>query len=246
MNLLAIQQRMHAWLTRPGGNDDTGAHDAPGYGVYQNNYRAQLVRCLETSYPMLCDWLGREAFLQAAIQHIDRHPPHAWTLDAYGADFTATLHERYPHNPDVRELAWIEWSLSESFVAADAQATPVHTLGELDWESARLRPAPSLRQCRVTTNVAALWHAWLAGESLPESEMLPVAGGLITWRTDLVCQLRQLDPVEHAALLLLHDDDRFAGLCAALVEHLGEDAGVRCAGEWLADWLQSGIVQCVT
>src|SRR6202012_4373412 len=111
-----------------------------------------------------------------------------------------------------------------------------NVLGELDWETARLCLTPSLRQCEATTNAAELWHAWLTGECLPESEMLPVAGGLITWRKGFVCQLRQLDAIEHAALLLLHDDDRFVALCAALVEHLGEERGVQRSGELLAGW----------
>jgi hypothetical protein len=43
-------------------------------------------------------------------------------------------------------------------------------------------------------------------------------------------------------LLSLRDDGRFDVLCDALVEHLGEDAGVAKAGELLADWLAAGLV----
>lgn len=246
MSLLAIQQDMRAWLVDARRDAPHPAHAAPaaGYRVYRNNYRVALMRCLETGYPMLRDWMGAEAFQQAAIQHVQQHPPHAWTLDAYGADFACTLQQRHPHNPDLHELAWIEWALAESFVAADAPAVAIDALAGMDWDAARLVAAPSLRQRRATTNAAALWQAWLAGETLPESEMLPVAGGVITWRQDVTCRLRALDAIEHAALMMLHDDDRFASLCAALVEHLGEQAGVQRAGELLAGWLQAGIVHC--
>jgi hypothetical protein len=243
MTLAAVQQRMRERLTRSG-PDDHHATQTPGYRIYRNHYRAQLVHCLETSYPMLSGWLGPDEFLQAAIQYIDDHPPHAWTLDAYGATFQSTLQDRYPHNPDIHELAWIEWSLSESFVAMDAPTSSPGLLGELDWEAVRLRLAPSVRLCRVTTNAMALWHAWHGAAALPESEMLATAGGLIIWREDFMCRLKQIDAIEHAALLLLHDDSRFAGLCAALVEHLGETPGVRRAGELLAGWLHMGIVHC--
>ncbi|WP_266181406.1 DNA-binding domain-containing protein [Dyella humicola] len=244
MNLLSIQQRMRTWVTRSTNGQETDAQKAPGYGVYQNNYRAQLVRCLEASYPMLDYWLGHDEFVQAAIQHVNRHPPKAWTLDAYGADFNATLQERYPHSPDIQEFSWIEWSLAESFVAPDADVPSTRILSELNWDNARLYLTPSLRQIEATTNAAELWHAWLAGECLPESEMLPVVGGLITWRKGFVCQLRQLDAIEHAALRVLHDDNRFVELCSALVDHLGEDSGVRRSGEFLANWVQSGVVHC--
>ncbi|QNK01424.1 DNA-binding domain-containing protein [Dyella telluris] len=242
MSLLAIQEDMRAWLTRGGYDAASESTRSAGYQVYRNNYRSQLVRCLEASYPMLLDRLGAEDFLQAVIQHVDQHPPHAWTLDAYGADFRNTLQVRYPHNPDLHELAWIEWSLAESFVAADTPASPASALAEFDWETAHLHPVPSLRQCVATTNATAQWQAWRAGEASCESEMLPEAAGMITWRHGFTCRVRQIDAVERAALLLLHDDSRFAGLCAALVEHLGEDMGIRRAGEWLVDWLHAGIV----
>lgn len=243
MNLQSIQQRMRVWLTRSGHEAGDDALP-PGYRVYRNNYRTQLVRCLETSYPMLQEWLGHDEFLQAAIQHIDNHPPHAWTLDAYGEDFRSTLRDRYPDNPDLRDIAWIEWSLSESFVASDTPASSACLFGELDWEAAKLYLTPSLRQCEVTTNAVERWHAWQSGEPWPESEMLTEAAGMMTWRQGFTCRLRQVDAVERAALSLLHDDSRFAGLCAALVEHLGEDAGVHRAGEWLVGWLREGIVRC--
>jgi hypothetical protein len=246
MSLLTIQQTMRAWLTKSGPDEEHDEALPAGYRIYRNNYRTQLVRCLEASYPMLRDWLGPEAFLQASIQHIDNHPPHGWTLDAYGADFQSTLQDRYPHNPDLQELAWIEWSLSESFVATDAPVSPTSLLGELDWDNAGLCLAPSLRLHEATTNAVDLWHAWQTEESLPESEMLSVTGAMITWRHGFTCRLRRIDAIEHVALLLLRDDHRFAGLCTALVEHLGEEAGVRRAGEWLADWLPMGIVHCVS
>ena len=246
MNLLSIQQNMRTWLTSSVGYQESDAQKAPGYGVYLNNYRAQLVRCLETSYPMLDYWLGHEEFVQSAIQHINSHPPKAWTLDAYGADFKVTLQDRYPRSPDIQELAWIEWSLAESFVAPDAEVRSAGVLSELDVDTTRLYLTPSLRQCEATTNAVDLWHAWLAGECLPEAEMLPVVGGMITWRKGVVCHIKRLDAVEHAALLLLHDDDRFVGLCAALVEHLGEDVGVQRTGELLADWLRAGVVHSVS
>jgi hypothetical protein len=247
MSLLALQHRMRAWLSEPDAAQIPDTSQGPSFEVYRNNYRVQLLGCLETSYPMLRDWLGTDTFLQAAIHHIDHHPPHAWTLDVYGADFQATLQALHPHNPDAHELAWIEWSLAESFVASDMSAgASLHALNARDWDAMRLQLAPSLRQCRATTNAAALWQAWFGGEPFPEAAMLPAPGGLITWRKDLTCRLKQLDAIEYAALQLLHDDNRFAGMCDALVEHCGEEAGVRRAGELLADWLDARIVRCAS
>jgi hypothetical protein len=201
-----------------------------------------LVGCLQLSFPQLRAWLGHENFMDAAINHIDRHPPHAWTLDAYGIDFEQTLQERFPHNPDIHELAWIEWALSESFVAADAINMSSEALQAVDWDTARLCLHPSLRLRTGTTNAETIWSALQDGAEPPESEMLQTPGALIVWRHEFTSRLKWIDTVEYAALLSLRDDDRFTSLCDALVEHLGEEDGIAMAGKLLADWLSAGIV----
>lgn len=244
MNLLDIQRDMRAWLisSAAGTQERLGAHAATGLTVYQNNYRVQLVGCLQASFPQLRAWLGDELFLKAAIAHIDSHPPHAWTLDAYGVDFGDTLKSMFPDNPDVHELAWIEWSLSESFVAVDAPQISAETWHGIDWDAARLLLSPSLRQRIVSTNANEIWSALDGGIPAPESEMLEAPAGLIVWRKGFTCRIKLIDGVEHAALLSLRDNASFSALCDAMVEHLGEEAGVSKAGAFLADWVAGGVV----
>lgn len=238
MNLIDMQRDLRAWLV----NSTNDGPASVGLTVYQNNYRAQLVGCLQASFPQLQAWLGEELFLKAAITHIDSHPPHAWTLDAYGIDFGVTLKSMFPHNPDVHELAWIEWALSESFVALDSPQVSSETWQGVDWDTARLSLSPSLRQCAVSTNANDIWSALEGGAAAPESEMLEAPGGLIVWRSGFTCRIKAIDSVERAALLSLRDNPRFSALCEALVEHLGEEAGVAKAGAFLADWIAGGVV----
>ncbi|WP_109127335.1 putative DNA-binding domain-containing protein [Dyella sp. C11] len=244
MNLARWQQDFRDWLT-VASNDASHrlVHGSTtGLDIYQNNYRAQLMSVLEASYPQVLARLGAVLFRDAAINHIDRHPPHAWTLDVYGENFEDTLRSLLPHNPDVHELAWVEWSLAQSFVAADADDVSNDDLASVDWETAELQLAPSLHLRRVTTNVEAIWSALYDDTEVPESEMLDASGGLITWRQGTSCRLRQTDATEYAALQSLHEDAHFASLCDVLVEHLGEDAGIARAGELLANWISAGIV----
>ncbi len=244
MTLAELQRDFRDWLTHasPEAVQRLDPRAGMGMTVYQNNYRAQLVGVLEASYPQLHAWLGSTLFLEAAIRHIDSRPPHGWTLDAYGADFEATLRGMLPDNPDVHELAWMEWSLSESFVAPDATTLSGDQLADIDWDLARLQLTPSLRQRAVTTNAVDLWFALQQETDVPESEMLGAPGGVVTWRQGYTCQLKPIDPVEHDALLSLRDDPRFSALCDALVARLGEDAGIARAGELLASWIAAGIV----
>jgi len=239
MNLAQMQREFQSWLVTA--SDDAarrlaGGHMA-GLSVYQNNYRVQLVDCLRVSYPHVQTWLGEDAFLAAAITHIDNHPPHAWTLDAYGDNFGETLALLYPGNPEVHELAWIELALSRAFVAPDAEALTLAALSDVDWESARLHLSPSFAAHVVTTNAADIGSALQQDRTPPESAMLAAPAGVVVWRRQFTVVLEAVDALEHAALLQLQENGNFDALCSMLVEQLGESEGVAKAGALLAGWV---------
>lgn len=244
MTLFELQTELRAWLS--GASDQAAtrlAGDArEGLDIYQNNYRAQLVGCLQESYPQLRSWLGDEAFLYAARAHIDRHPPHAWTLDAYAVDFGDTLLALFPNNPDLHELAWIEAALAGAFVARDAAPVQANALAAIDWDSARLQLTPSLHLAPLTTNAADIWWAMHDGAERPDSHMLAAPAGVMTWRRGYVACLRALNPLEFAALVHARADGNFNSLCDMLVERLGENDGVAKAGSLLAEWIGSELI----
>jgi hypothetical protein len=244
MNLATFQARFREWLVTGDEADAAAFGDGAtaGLNVYQNNYRVQLMGCLEVSYPLLRRFIGDEAFRAASITHIDAHPPRGWTLDHYGADFADTLRSLYPQNPDLDELAWIEWMLGEAFVAADTEPMAPDALADIDWDHARLVLSPSLRVRHATTNADDVWIALRDGEAGVESEMLAGPEGLVIWRRDHVSRLRRADAIETAALLSLAADTGFGSLCETLVGLQGEEAGIQRAGQLLADWLGAGIV----
>jgi hypothetical protein len=247
MMLAELQRDLRSWLISA--SDEAAARFGSGVraglAVYQNNYRAQLVGCLEESFPQVRAWMGEEAFLYAAVSHIDKHPPHAWTLDAYADDFSRTLVELFPRNPDIHELAWIETALASAFVARDAQPLTAADLAAIDWDSARLQLTPSLLSTRATTNAADIWQAMREGKDRPEGQMLAEPRGLIVWRRGFVSCLRAVDALEHEALVQLQANGSFSALCDMLIKRLGEDEGVARAGALLADWIGSELISGV-
>ena len=248
MNLHAMQRDFRRWLTKA---DASAAHRLAGTGrdgldVYQNNYRVQLVGCLETTYPHLRTFIGDAAFHHAAVHHVTRHPPRAWTLDAYGAGFEQTLRALWPDNPDLQELAWLEWALATAFVARDTAPLDPARLAAVDWDRARLRFAPSLQLARLTTNAADIWSALQAGavglDAAPAAALLPEPVGVAVWRRGFVTRLRVLDPPAYDALVLARAQRSLAAPCAMLVERLGANDGVAQAGALLADWIGSELL----
>lgn len=244
MNLAQWQRDFCAWLITASETRANGLAGGAmaGLNVYQNNYRAQLVGCLEQAYPRVRAWLGTTLFHNAVITHIHTHPPQAWTLDTYPRDFGDTLAALFPDNPDLHELAWIENALSLAFVAADAEPLSLHALRAVDWDTARLRLTPSLRTRALTTNADSIWSALWEETSVPVSTLLPKPGGLIVWRRQFTSRLKPVDAVELDALVYLQAHGCFASLCDRLVARLGEESGIVRAGELLAGWLASELI----
>lgn len=243
--LAELQRDFRTWLVTASdaaAGSLGGDKAAAGLAVYQNNYRSQLVGVLETSFPRLRAWIGEAAFLAAAVEHIDSHPPHAWTLDAYPNDFGQTLERLLPDNPDVHELAWLENALAETFVAPDAEPPTPATLAAIDWDRARLRLTPSLLVRDATTNAAEIWSALAEAREPPEGEMLQRPGGLIVWRLGYTSRFRAVEALERDALAKVGADGGFAALCEQLIGQLGEAEGVAKAGELLAGWLGDGLI----
>jgi hypothetical protein len=244
MTLIALQRDMHAWLAR----DDAvaagriGAGAGPGLRVYQNNYRAQLVACLEDSFARTRQWIGEEAFHQAVVAHVERVPPSSWTLDAYPRDFPATLALFYPDDPEVAELGWIECALGEAFVGPDALAVAADGLGATDWDRAVLHFTPTLDLGPLSANVAAIWAALAAGEMPPAVELLPEPGAILVWRQDQVSRFRAIDQIEQQALLAARAGLSFASLCEAIVAMHGQEDGIARAGQLLGQWLADGLI----
>ncbi|SFW75799.1 HvfC/BufC N-terminal domain-containing protein [Luteibacter sp. UNCMF366Tsu5.1] len=245
MNLAELQHRFGDWLTDATGEDDKPSIPSQanaGFAVYCNNYRAQLIGCLEASYPQVARWIGADAFREAAIHHIGIHPPRSWTLDQYGVDFPDTVFALYPRNPDLYELAWIEWALAEAFVSADTTPLTTEALANVDWDAVTLTLTPSLRVHEATTTADDLWFALDTEAEVPEGEMLDQPGGFVIWRKGFRSQLKRVDAADYAALLALRSDGRFAAWCDVLVERLGEHHGIARAGTLLAEWIGAGIV----
>jgi hypothetical protein len=244
MSLLAMQREFRGWLCA---DDETIAQRSrrnamAGLRAYQNNYRAQLVGCLEESFGQTRAWIGGEAFHAAIVTHIDRVPPSSWTLDAYGRDFPATLAALYPDHPEVGELAWIDWALGEAFVGPDSPAIDATAAAHVDWDDAILHFTPTLDYRTSTTNAPALWAALAAGQMPPPAMTLPEAGAVIAWRDHFTARFRAIDREELEALLLARSGMSFADMCGALVSRLGENAGISRAGACLGRWLGDGLI----
>jgi hypothetical protein len=242
--LLTLQRDMRSWLAQEDADAAArlGIAAAPGLRVYQNNYRAQLVACLEASFPRTLGWMGQEEFVGAVVTHIDAIPPSSWTLDAYARDFPATLSALFRDEPEVAELAALELALEEVFVGDDADPLTLAELSNVDWDRAALRLTPAMDLLGARTNAAAIWSALAAGEAPPAACELEGPEAALVWRQDGQARFRMMDQIEMQALIRMRAGASFASLCAEVAESFGDGDAAAVAGAWLGRWMADGLI----
>lgn len=246
MSLAALQRAFQAAVVAE--DDETDSDPDRGLAVYRNAYRARLLECLRGSFDKTWAWIGDEAFAAAACHHVIAERPHSWTLDDVGHGFDATLAALFPRDPEVAELAWLEWAMAEVFTAPDARIlTPdsfaAQTAGhaEAEWSALRLCPIAAIETRTVSTDCVALWDA-LEAATAPVGWSLDSPRTALVWRENLRPRCRLIDRDEARALAALARGASFGKLCEALVADRGAQ-GVETAGTFLGRWLSSGLLR---
>ena len=245
MNLESLQRGLFDHILRGSGeisNSIRGDLVERRLAVYHNAYRMQLLACLRDTFEKTWSWMGDESFDAAGRQHIEKHPPTSWTLSDYGHNFAKTLAELYPQDPEIAELAWLDWTLRRAFDGPDAASLSAERLASIDWETARLHLVPTLRVTSIATNCAAIWTS-LAEEAMPPAAArLETPTALRVWRQDLTPRFRSIGPEEHQALRLAIGGHRFSAICERLALGRDAEAASQAAGAMLALWLQDGLI----
>jgi hypothetical protein len=239
MTLLAEQTNFLSEIAA----DDDAPPSSIGMGIYRNAFRARLIGALESGYERTRRWVGDDAFEAAAAHYILTQPPSSWTLDAFGAQFPALLAELFAGDPEVAELAWLEWHMQQAFAAPDLPELDAARLGnaglaERDWENLRFTMAAGFVTRAVSHDLSGLWVALTPAETVKPENPPHADNHLIVWRRALRPHFRLLEPAEFSALDHLIKGATL-GQSGAALEHAGRDP--EQLGGWLAGWFSEGL-----
>lgn len=232
------------------------ARQAAGMAVYRNNYRTALVDALADTFARTRTHVGEDAFRQAAAHHLITTPPAGWSIDDAGEGFDATCAALFVDDPEVAELAWLEWSMLLAFKARDVQpldvagfAAATAGFGETDWAMLRLHFMPGLAFGLVHNDLRSLWSALGDADSKPvpttADPALAEPATCTVWREGERPVFTLTGADENTALKAMTGGATFGEACALIADNAlakdAADAAMR-AGTMLGRWLQEGMI----
>ncbi|SMN11277.1 Conserved domain protein [uncultured Candidatus Thioglobus sp.] len=214
--------------------------------IYKNAYRVRLRKCIETDHPILIEYLGDQLFKEMTDAYIIEYPSKYTSLRQYCDHLPTYLAQRKPFKsvPVLAEIANFERLMLSAFDAADCKLVAVETLQSItapDWPKIKLNFHPSVFVFVSDWNSVDIWQALKNKQIPPEAK--ESIDSWVVWRgEDKLTQFRRIPFVASVMLNRFKDNDSFAGVCAALLEHLPEDEIPQVALQHLTHWLQMGIV----
>lgn len=230
---------------------------AAGLDIYRNAYRARLVDALRETYERTAKWVGEDGFRQAAAHHLINRPPSGWTLDDAGDGFQETLAELFADNPEVAELAWLEWAMHRAYVAADAAPIVPAALEQLaasfseeDWVTMQIAFLPGTDQHVIRHDIGALWAALEEDSETTSGDGIDVMAiepaHLVVWREGEKPVFMPVSDAEGRALRIMRSGSSYGAMCEFLLDMMGEDSAIAEAGAMLGRWLHNGLIASIS
>jgi uncharacterized protein (UPF0276 family) len=216
--------------------------------IYHHAYRARMVETLADTFARTERFAGSDSFAVWAAQYAEQSPPQSRSLSRYGETFPAFLQQRFPHNPELFELARLDWDLRSRFDMADTPALHSALAAELPPETwlqteDTLHPTVLLRT--IQTNVVALWQALDADTEVPPAQALDEPLGMLVWRREQQPHFQTVSMAQWTFMNHLAAGESLLGASNAMSESSLLSANV--LGSWFQEalaqgWLKQGAV----
>lgn len=224
-----------------------------GLSVYRGNYRSALMDALGDTFERTKLYVGEGPFAQAAAHHAIAHPPSGWTIDEAGEGFDQTCAQLFANNPEVAELAWLEWTMLGLATAPDQVpldatgfAAATQGLNDAQWSALRLEFQPRMAARIVAHDLTGLWNALGSPNTERPDPRLPQDKGCLVWREG-ERPIFMLTSVDDALALsaMLHGASYGEMLVQLAERQTGSDRlpkAIAKAGQFLGQWLQEGMI----
>ena len=216
--------------------------------VYRDGYALRLIEVLTNDYPGLMAMAGPADFDHVARAYIAAHPSRHPSVRWFGRDLADFMAKTAPYDkaPAAVEMVRFEWTLGETFDAADVAPIAADVLLALPpeaWETLTFTALPSLHRRTFAFEVAQAWQR--RDEVEPGNLEVGRADEPVTWaiwRPERISSFRSLEPDEAAMLDALVRGLSFPDLCETLAAHVDEEQVPARASGLLRSWVDQGMI----
>lgn len=212
-------------------------------GIYADAYRLRIIEALSSAYPILKALLGDDLFDKAAHSYIEQYPSTYRNMRWVGDQMATHLQLTLPQYPIAAEMAHFEWALSLAFDAEDAPVLSLQDLAAIppeNWADLRFKFHPAVQLLNPKFNVLLVWQALNIEDTPPIIQQINEP--YVVWRKDLSSHYRSLEVAEYAAIQQMIAGASFADLCEKLQESASEENATTQAAQYLAAWLNEGLL----
>ena len=262
MNQLAkLQNTFQDCIINPNAKDSIAWVSASGraapatqVSIYSHAYRARLHEVLENDFPAMLMAIGEEHFQLIVNSYIENYPSHYFSLREFGRDMPDLIMNLINNNTLEKSMYWLyelslfEWSLGQSFDAADTSLFTEQDMAEIhpeSWPDVKFTLHPSVQRLNLEWNTVEMWMALTADN--PEQVTAEYEGNSswLVWREQLVTRFRSMQTDEQLAFDAVSEGKNFNLVCDALATIMDEDDVPMHAAGLLKAWITQGLISDV-
>jgi uncharacterized protein (UPF0276 family) len=215
--------------------------------VYANMYFFRLRDILADDFECVAAILGEVGFHNLVTDYLlarpSRRPSIAWVGEAL-PEFLET-HSSSDDHPYLGDLAKLEWSRIETFLAKDSdplERSALATVAPEEWGALRLAARPASQLFTFAWRVTDTWASVCAPDSDDASIVDPAPGAtsVLVWRSRHVVHHREVSELEAACLRVIAEGSDFGTVCATLAEYVDDPA--TSAAQLLSRWVDDELL----
>jgi hypothetical protein len=157
------------------------------------------------------------------------------------------LESRFPDEPEVADLAWLEAAVQRAFGSPDSpsltlEALTSYALTHHDWEDTRFAFVTSLQTRVVRTNCIDIWRAIANETDAPAEITRLVPATLCVWRKALSPEFRILDDDEALTFELIANTATFGQICESMYSNKEPSEAAAAVGTLLGRWINDAMI----
>ena len=232
--------------------------------AYSHAYRARLKEVLTSDFPSVHMAIGDEHFNQLAENYIAAYPSHYFSLREFGRDMPNFILDLVKNNTDEQSVNWpninwqemhwlyelgfFEWSLGQTFDAADSNLFTEQQMATINpemWPDLKFEFHPSVQRLDLQWNTTEMWLALTADDPIDVVAEKEGVSSWLIWRDDFVTRFRSMQTDEQLAFDELRAGKDFNDVCEALSTVMNEDDVPMQAASFLKVWITQGLISSV-